>query len=106
MQLTLTGRQLEITDALREYANDKLRRVEKHFDQMIDLHLVLSIAKLEHHAEATITASGKKVHAECGGQDMYAAIDGLVDKLDRQLLKHKERLTDRGRGEVRVALSS
>lgn len=104
MQLTLTGRQLEITDALRSYAQEKLSRIARHFDHVIDLQLVLSIEKLEQRAEATLIISGKKVHADCGGQDMYAAIDGLVDKLDRQLLKHKERLTERGRGEARLAV--
>lgn len=104
MQLTLTGRQLEITEALGDYVRDKLGRVTRHFDQVIDLHVVLSVEKLEHHAEATVLSSGKKIHAEAVGTDMYSAIDLLVDKLDRQTLKHKERLTERGRGEPRAAL--
>jgi putative sigma-54 modulation protein len=104
MQLTLTGRQLEITAALGEYTREKLGKITRHFDQVIDLHVVLSVEKLQHHAEATITASGKKIHAEAVGSDMYAAIDLLVDKLDRQTVKHKERITERGRGEPRAAL--
>lgn len=105
MQLNLTGRQLEITPALGDYARDKLGRITRHFDQVIDLHVVMGVEKHEHHAEATVHASGKTIHAEATGADMYAALDVLVDKLDRQILKHKERLTDRGRGEARPVLS-
>ena len=105
MQLTLTGRQLEITAALGDYVREKLGRITRHFDQVIDLHAVLSVEKLVHHAEATISATGKKIHAEATGTDMYSAIDALVDKLDRQTVKHKERISERGRGEPRAALA-
>jgi putative sigma-54 modulation protein len=104
MQLSLTGRQLEITTALGDYVRDKIGRITRHFDQVIDLRVVLSVEKLEHHAEATIHLSGKLIHAEAVGSDMYAAIDLLVDKLDRQVVKHKERITERGRGEPRASL--
>lgn len=99
MQLSITGRQIEITATIRDYVASKLKRLERHFDQAIDVHVVFSVEKLRQRAEATLSAAGKKLHADADGQDLYAAIDGLVDKLDRQIKKHKERLTDHHRGE-------
>jgi len=101
MQMTITGRHMEVTEALKRYAEEKLGKVKKHFDQVIDLHVVLCVEKLIQQAEATIRASGKTIHAVAHGQDMYAALDGLADKLERQLTKHKERISERGRGEAR-----
>lgn len=95
MQLSLTGHHVDITPPLRDYVGTKIKRLAKHFDNLVDVHVVLTVAKLEHRAEATIQLSGAKVHADDVQENMYAAIDGLVDKLDRQLVKHKGKLTGR-----------
>lgn len=94
MQLTVTGHHVDITDALRDYVGTKLERIERHFDQMTDVHCVLTVEKLEQKAEATVNISGATIHADAVAENMYAAIDGLADKLDRQVLKHKSKLKD------------
>jgi putative sigma-54 modulation protein len=94
MQLKLTGHHIEITPALRSYVEEKLERVERHFDHVVDVHAILTVEKLRHKAEATILVSGAQLHAESVDGDMYAAIDALADKIDRQIKKHKEKLTD------------
>jgi putative sigma-54 modulation protein len=94
MQLNVTGRQLEITPALRDYLNNKLTRIERHFDNVTDVRCILTVDKLRHKAEAKINVSGNTLYAESIEDDMYAAIDGLIDKLDRQLKKYKGKLTD------------
>jgi putative sigma-54 modulation protein len=100
MQLTVTGHHIDITEALRNYVDNKLRKLERHFDHMTDIHCVLTVEKLIHKAEATVHMSGGTVHADSIDQNMYAAIDLLVDKLDRQVKKHKEKLTDHHAREV------
>lgn len=97
MQITLSGHQVDITDALRSYASEKMGRIQKHFDHVITTNMVLHVEKNRHQAEATIHASGATLHANAEGEDMYAAIDSLIDKLDRQVLKHKEKTTDHHR---------
>ncbi len=94
MQLSVTGHHIEITEALRNYVGTKLAKLERHFDHMTDIHCVLTVEKLQHKAEATIHVGGGTIHAEQTELNMYAAIDILVDKLDRQVKKHKEKLTD------------
>ncbi len=94
MQLNLTGHHIEITPALRDYVDNKLERLERHFDQVTTAHCVLTVEKLRHKAEATINVSGGRIFADAVEEDMYAAIDGLIDKLIRQIKKHKEKLTD------------
>jgi len=94
MQLNLTGHHVEITSALREYLNNKLARIERHFDNVTDIRCVLTVEKLQHKAEAKINVSGGRLYAESIEGDMYAAIDGLIDKLDRQLKRHKEKLAN------------
>ena len=94
MQLSVTGHHVEVTSALREYVDTKLARLERHFDHVSDIHCILTIEKLSHKAEATVHLSGGIIHADAVAQDMYAAVDGLIDKLDRQVKKHKEKLTD------------
>jgi putative sigma-54 modulation protein len=94
MQLSVTGHHIEITDSLRNYVGTKLAKLARHFDQMTDIHCVLTVEKLQHKAEATIQVGGGTIHAEQIEPNMYAAIDILVDKLDRQVKKHKEKLTD------------
>ena len=94
MQITVSGQQMEITDPLRNYVTDKLSRIQKHFDHVTNTTVVLHHEKKKnrHHAEATINAKGAQLHANSEGADMYAVIDALADKLDRQVLKHKDKL--------------
>lgn len=94
MQISISGHHIEITPALRDYVHDKLGRIERHFDQVTDIQCVLTVEKLEHRAEATIHVSGNSLHAHSVDEDMYAAIDSLSDKLNRQVKKHKEKITD------------
>ena len=94
MNLHLTGHHLEVTPALREYIQSKLTKVSNHFDHMIDVKVTLSVEKLAQKVEATIHVPGADLHAESSDVDMYSAIDLLADKLDRQVLKHKEKNTD------------
>ena len=100
MQLKLDGHHIEVTPALRGYVTKKLDRVVRHFEQVIDVHCVLTVEKLEHKAEATLGVSGAVIHADARDGDMYAAIDLLIDKLDRRLRKHKEKLTDHHAADV------
>ncbi|KOR27922.1 hypothetical protein TI03_05870 [Achromatium sp. WMS1] len=87
MQISVTGHHIEITDALKEYVETKFQRLERHFDQLIHVHVVLSVEKLRRHkAEANINLNGAAVFADVTHEDMYAAIDGLTDKLDRQVI--------------------
>jgi len=92
MNLTVTGNHLDITPALRDYVVAKLDRVSRHFDHVIDVNVVLSVDKLNHKIEVNLHARGKDIHCEAIEADMYAAIDVLIDKLDRQVVKHKEKL--------------
>ncbi|HTV51262.1 MAG TPA: ribosome-associated translation inhibitor RaiA [Steroidobacteraceae bacterium] len=94
MRLNVTGHHVEVTPALRGYVEKKLERIVRHFDQLIDVHCVLTVEKLRQKAEATLHASGCDIHADATEPDMYAAIDVLSDKLDRCVRKHKEKLTD------------
>jgi putative sigma-54 modulation protein len=80
-----------------------MERLERHFDQVTDIHVVLGVEKLRHKAEATMHISGGDIFADSVEENMYAAIDGLVDKLDRQLKKHKEKITDHHRSEGSIA---
>ena len=100
MQINLTGHHVDITPALRGYVEKKFDRIVRHFDQVIDVHCVLTVEKLEQRAEATLGVSGAKIHAIASDGDMYAAIDALADKLDRMVKKHKEKLTDHHAAEV------
>jgi putative sigma-54 modulation protein len=94
MNLNLTGNHLEITPAIRDYVVAKLDRVTRHFDHVIDVNVVLSVDKLRQKIEANLHIRGKDIHAESVEPDMYAAIDALADKLDRQVLKEKEKRVD------------
>ena len=97
MQIILTGHHVEITNPLRDYVNSKMERLERHFDNVTDMHVVLSVEKLRHKAEATMRIRGNNLFADATEGDMYAAIDALADKLDRQIKRHKEKLTDHHR---------
>jgi putative sigma-54 modulation protein len=92
MNLHLTGHHVDITPAIREYVVSKLERINRHFDHVIDVNVVMTVEKLDQKIEANVHLSGKDIHCECHEEDMYAAIDGLMDKLDRQIVKHKEKL--------------
>ena len=103
MQINLSGHHVDITTPLRDYVNSKMERLERHFDHVTDIHVVLGVEKLRHKAEATMHISGGDIFANAVEENMYAAIDALVDKLDRQLKKHKEKITDHHRGEGSIA---
>jgi putative sigma-54 modulation protein len=94
MNLHLTGHHLEITPSLREYIKSKLSKLSNHFDHMIDVKVTLTVEKLVQKVEATIHVPGNDLHAESSDENMYSAIDLLADKLDRQVLKYKEKNTD------------
>lgn len=91
MNLTITGHHLDVTPAIRGYVEEKMDRVTRHFDQVIDVSVILSVDKLEQKAEANVHVPGKDIYVESIDADMYAALDALADKLDRQILKHKEK---------------
>lgn len=103
MQITIQGHQIEITPAMRDYTLGKFERIIHHFDQLHDISIVLGVEKLQHKAEATLQLSGKTLFAEAIASDMYAAIDDLVDKLDTQVRKYKEKVTDHHAESVRSA---
>ena len=92
MNLNVSGHHLEVTPAIRGYVQGKLERVKRHFDHVIDAHVILSVDKLRQKAEVTLRLRGKDIHCACAEQDLYAAIDLVVDKLDRQVLKYKAKL--------------
>lgn len=91
MNINLTGRHLEITPAIREHVTSKLGKIKRHFDNLIDINVILSVDKLQQKAEATVHMSGKTVFAETDDVNLYVAIDNLIDLLDRQVLKHKDK---------------
>jgi putative sigma-54 modulation protein len=103
MQMQLSGRTIDVTPALRQYVTEKFERITRHFEHVIDVNVTLGVEKLRHCAEATIMLSHKTIHAEVEAADMYAAIDLLVDKLDSQVRKHKEKLTDHHRADAKQA---
>ncbi len=94
MQLNVSGHHVEVTDSLRGYVESKIERLERHFDLVSDVHCILTVEKLRHKAEAKVNVNGGTIFAETTEEDMYAAIDGLVDKLDRRVRKHKEKMAD------------
>ena len=98
MRIETYGQQLEVTPALRDYVESKLARLARHFDQPIDVRTQLSLERTDHCAEANVNIAGRALHADAKAENMYAAIDLLDDKLDRLLVKHKEKLIDSHRG--------
>jgi putative sigma-54 modulation protein len=94
MHISIDGHHVEVTAALHDYIRGKLARIERHFDHVVDVHVVLAVEKQRHRAEATVHVAGNNIHAHSEDDDMYAAIDALLDKLDRQVKKHKEKLTN------------
>ena len=98
MQISITGHHVDITEAMRNAVENKFERLERHFDHVSNVHVILSVEKLRQKAEATLHVSGADVFADCVEEDMYTAIDGLVDKLDRQVKKIKEKNTNHRNG--------
>ena len=94
MNLQLTGHHFEITPSIRGYVTSKLERITRHFDNVIDVNVILSVDKLQQRIEANMHVRGRDIFCESIDENMYAAIDNLVDKLDRQIIKHKEKTVD------------
>lgn len=94
MRIETHGQQIDVTPAMRDYVENKLARLGRHFDQPLDVRALLSVDKTEHRAEGTVNFAGGALHADATGVDIYAAIDLLADKLDRLLVKHKEKHVD------------
>jgi putative sigma-54 modulation protein len=101
MNLHVTGHHLAVTPAIRRYLARKLERILHHFDHLIDVSVVLAVEKLEHKVEATVRVAGKEIFCRSRHNDMYAAIDDLADKLDRALVRHKEKALERRHGAAR-----
>ena len=98
MQLNITGHHVDLTDSLKDYVSTKLQKLERHIDSISNVQVTLSVLKQRQIAEATLHISGADIHGTAEHEDMYASIDMLVDKLDRQILKHKEKKVDRAHG--------
>lgn len=94
MQITITGHHVDVTPALRAYATEKMQKLSRHFHQVNSINVILNVEKLNQIAEATVNAAGRTLFATETAPDMYASIDGLVDKLDRQVRRYKDRITD------------
>lgn len=99
MQVNIAGHHVEVTEALRDYVTTKLEKLERHFDQVSNIDVILSVEKLVQKAEATVPVNGQNLFAYAEDEIMYAAIDALVDKLDRQIIKRKEKATNHHRGD-------
>ena len=97
MQINISGHHMELTPAIKNYVNTKLDRLERHHDRITSTNVILSVDKLRQKAEASVHVSGKDFFADCESEDLYAAIDLLADKLDRQLIKHKEKMRNHHR---------
>jgi len=94
MQINLAGHHVEITSSLREYVTTKFTKLERHFDHINNVHIVLTVEKLKQSAEATIHLKGNELFASANNEDMYKAIDSLIDKLDKQVLKYKGKINN------------
>ena len=106
MQLNISGHHISVTPPLRQYVSEKLERIQRHCDHVVNATCILTVEKLQHKAEATLSMRGIKIYADATEQDMYAAIDLLSDKLDRQVRKYKNRLRDNHHGRQENAASN
>ncbi|HWO99515.1 MAG TPA: ribosome-associated translation inhibitor RaiA [Methylococcus sp.] len=97
MQLSITGHHVDVTEALKNYVTERFARLSRHSDRVLEAHVVLSAEKLLQKAEATVQVAGTTLFAEDAQEDLYAAVDALIDKLDRQLLRHKEKSSQHSR---------
>ena len=102
MQINITGHQLDLTDSLKAHINDKLSKIERHFDHINNIDVVLHVDKIRQQAEAIIDAKGVSIHANAESENMYTSIDMLAQKLDSQVIKHKEKLSDHHKKEGRM----
>lgn len=100
MQINVSGHHLDVTDSIRNYTLEKFERIERHFEHITQIHVILELEKKAQKAEATVHIKGGELFADAIHDDLYAAIDALVDKLDRQILKHKEKNIDRAQRAV------
>jgi len=98
MQINISGHHVEVTTSLKDYVHSKVEKLERHFDHITNVQVTLTVEKQSQKAEATVHVAGGELHANADNEDMYAAIDNLTDKLDRQLIKHKEKMGDHRRG--------
>ena len=100
MQINITGHHLKVTNSLKNYVEKKFERLTRHFNHVMDVHVILTVEKLIRRAEASLKVGGNKIFADATNHGMYAAVDSLVNKLDRQIVKHKEKLKDHHQSEV------
>ena len=91
MNVQVSGHHVEVTQPIRDYVMSKLERIQRHFDHVIDVSIILSVQKLRQKAEISVHMKGKDIHVESDDEDLYAAIDLMMDKLDRQIIKHKQK---------------
>ncbi len=99
MKVTITGQHMEVTPAIRDHVEDKIGRIKRHFDQQLEISVVLTVEKLKHNAEANVHVNGRDFFVHTSQDDMYAAIDDLAHLLDRQIIKHKERQSEGRHGQ-------
>jgi len=98
MNLNITGHHIEVTTALHDYVSGKVEKIVRHFDHVTSVHVILTVQKLAQKAEITLHVKGKDIYADASDADLYAAIDLLADKLDRQVQKHKDKIIGYGHG--------
>jgi len=98
MNLNITGHHIEVTPALHDYVSGKVEKIVRHFDHVTSVHVILTVQKLAQKAEISLHVKGKDIYADASDADLYAAIDLLADKLDRQVQKHKDKLVGHGHG--------
>jgi putative sigma-54 modulation protein len=101
MNLSISGRHLEVTPSIREYVLNKMAKVSRHFDHVIDTQVMLSVERLKHTAEVTMRLRGKDIHCAADDDNLYAAIDLLADKIDRQVIKYKDKVQDHAHDPVK-----
>ena len=100
MQINVSGHHVDVTDSLRSYVESKLDKLERHYDRITNMQVILSVEKQRQKAESTVRIQGGEVYADAESEDLYAAIDKLADKLDRQLIKQKEKMKDHKQKDV------
>lgn len=105
MQLTITGHHVDVSPALHAYVTEKMQKLVRHFDQVMSVDVILKVDKLDQIAEATVNAGGRVLFANDNAPDMYAAIDGLTDKMDRQVRRLKDRLRGQNHTKLPPAVS-
>lgn len=102
MQISISGQHMDITESLHNHVSEKVEKIARHFDHVTKTNVVLHVEKTRHIAEATVNTKGAMIHASSTADDMYSAIDSMVHKLDRQVIKHKEKLTDHHQNEQNI----